>query len=212
MRRRNRSRGDPGREPGAFIALPCAVVDSAAYRGLSHPSRSLLIEVARQVMQDNNGRALLTNNYLRPRGWTSPKVIIKAKRELLDAELIFETCKGYRPNKASWYAITWRNLDRDPGFDQGVERAFVRGRYRLNGASVISREDIGKAPIATPRDIAKPPAISRGDIIQPLSDPSPMSPRVLHLELPVSGAPSAAWVDLDRWHSEGGRAPRADEC
>lgn len=100
-----------GRDAGGFAAIPWAVLDSAAYQGLSHPARSLLMEIARQFHGDDNGRMIVTLAHLKPRGWTSKDVITRAKGELLDAGLIFETCKGQRPNRASWYAVTWLSLD-----------------------------------------------------------------------------------------------------
>lgn len=109
--------------------MPWSVLDCPAYGRLSHPGRSLLWEFARQVVKDNNGRLLCSKNYLAPRGWTSSDVITRAKRELLDAGFIHETVMGCRPNKASWYAVTWRALDRLQGYDAGAEASFVRGAY-----------------------------------------------------------------------------------
>lgn len=53
----------------------------------------------------------------------------KGKKELLKAELIFETAQGMRPAKASWYAITWQRLDQIAGFDIGAKAAFRQGAY-----------------------------------------------------------------------------------
>lgn len=128
--RGDRSRIDKGRDPGRFIGLPVSVLDSAAYLALSASARSLLLEVALQFHGDDNGRMLLSRAYLKTRGWNSSDMIDKGKRELLEAEFIFETVKGHRPNKASWYAMTWRRLDKLPGFDHGVERAFEQGAYK----------------------------------------------------------------------------------
>lgn len=125
-----RRRKDSGRDPGGFVALPWAVLDSKAYQGLSHPAKALLMEVARQFHSDDNGRMLLSSKYLATRGWTGNDVITRAKRELLEAELIFETVKGQRPNKASWYAVTWRKLDRIDGYDPGAAAAFKQGAYQ----------------------------------------------------------------------------------
>lgn len=127
-------RGDAGRDAGGFVALPWAVLDSPAYASLSFPARALLLEVARQFVRDNNGRLLASAAHLEPRGWKSRDVITRAKRELLQAGFLFETVKGHRPNKASWYAVTWRELDRHPGYDVGTIETFQRGAYRLNGA------------------------------------------------------------------------------
>lgn len=48
--RNSGKRGDSGRDSGGFIALPWSVMDSAAYTALSHPARSLLLEIARQFV------------------------------------------------------------------------------------------------------------------------------------------------------------------
>lgn len=123
------SKADTGRDPGGFVAMPWTVLDSPAYAGLSHPAKALLFEVARQFVRDNNGRALLSYAYLSKRGWKSADVITRAKRELLAAGLIFETVMGHRPNKASWYAVTWRKLDRNPKYDEGTSALFRQGAY-----------------------------------------------------------------------------------
>lgn len=117
---------------GGFSPIPWDVLDSNSYLTLSHTSRSLLLELARQVLPDNNGRLLLTSKYLSKRGWRSAGVISRAKRELLDAELIYETVMGYRPNKASWYAVTWRDLSASQGYDVGAAKGFFKGAYRKN--------------------------------------------------------------------------------
>src|SRR4051812_3822361 len=113
-----------GRDAGGFIALPWAVVDSHAYRNLSANARALLLEVARQFTGVDNGRLLLSRKHLAPRGWLSADMLMKGKRELLENRLIFETVKGQRPNRASWYAVTWQTLDRLEGFDVGAAVTF----------------------------------------------------------------------------------------
>ena len=125
----NKSRIDESRVPGGHIALPWSVVDSAAYRNLSYTGKAMLIELARQYVRDNNGRLLLSQRYLAGRGWKSGDVILRAKRELLDAKLIYQTVQGHRPNKASWFALTWYTLNRIPGYDDGAVEGFRRGMY-----------------------------------------------------------------------------------
>ena len=56
-------------------------------------------------------------------------MLAKCKKELLDGGFIYETVKGHRPNKASWYAITWQTLDRLSGYDYGAEQGFKKGAY-----------------------------------------------------------------------------------
>lgn len=135
---------DSGRDSGGFIALPWSVIDSPAYGRLSVHARALLLEVARQFVRDNNGRLLLSRAYMEKRGWKSTDMLTKCKRELLEGGFIFETVMGHRPNKASWYAVTWRDLNKLPGYDQGALGSFQRGAYRLGG------------PIADSKAIAKP--------------------------------------------------------
>lgn len=204
MSRRDRYRKH-SREPGGFVALPWSVLDSEAYQGLSHPGKALLLEVARQYHSDDNGRMLLSSRYLAPRGWRSPEVITRAKRELLEAGLIFETVKGARPNKASWYAITWQSLDPHPAYDAGAWQAFVRGAYRLvNGvknASLNTAAVVAKAPIATAAIVGKRRATTSDVAIRPILGPSPTTSAVHPLDMP-STSPSS-WA-LDRWQDDGG--------
>ena len=142
-------KGDSGRDAGGFMALPWSVLDCPAYARLSHPARSLLLEFARQFVKDNNGRLLASGAYLAKRGWNSTDVITRAKRELLKAGFIFETVVGQRPNKASWYAVTWRTLDRIPGYDVGAALCFERGAYRKN-------TPLKTAPLAPPHGVESP--------------------------------------------------------
>lgn len=127
---RNKSgKGESGRDAGGFVALPWSVLDCAAYARLSHPARALMLEIARQFVKDNNGKLLASGTYLRKRGWNSADVITRAKRELIAAGFIFETVMGQRPNRASWYAVTWQRLDRLKGYDEGALESFRRGEY-----------------------------------------------------------------------------------
>lgn len=121
---------DTSRDHGGFIALPWSVLDCPAYTSLSHPAKALLLEIARQFVRDNNGRLLSSQRHLESRGWKSWDVITRAKRELLEAGFIHETVMGHRPNKASWYAVTWRALDKLPGYDVGAAETFKRGAYQ----------------------------------------------------------------------------------
>ena len=186
--RAGRKKGDSGRDSGGFVALPWTVLDCPAYTTLSHPARSLLWEIARQFVRDNNGRLLASSAYLSKRGWNSVDVITRAKRELLEAEFIFETVKGHRPNKASWYAVTWRELDRHPDHDLWAARAFERGAYMKkrsdqNAPLRPSRgaEGIGIAPShGVVRLLPAPPH----GAVRPCLEPPPTPSHGDHLEKP----------------------------
>lgn len=99
--RNGRKKAHVGRDEGGFVALPWSVLDSPAYAALSHPARSLLLEIARRFVRDNSGRLLASAAHLAKRGWNSADVITRAKRELLAAGFIFETCSTARARPAS---------------------------------------------------------------------------------------------------------------
>jgi len=122
-------RVDESREPGGYCAFPWCVIDSQAYQSLSYPAVALLIELARQRQGNDNGRYLLSARHLATRGWHSKDVIERARKELIDSKLIYQTVQGHRPNKASWYALTWYSLDKLPGYDAGAVEGFRRGMY-----------------------------------------------------------------------------------
>lgn len=136
-----------GRDAGGFVALPWSVLDSDAYRALSHPAKSLLIEFARQFVRDNNGRLLASAKYLKNRGWKSADVIHRAKQELIESGLIYETVKGHRPNKASWYAITWQSLDKDNRYDAGAWEGWRHARSSYRNAPLIPSSGTKGHPI-----------------------------------------------------------------
>lgn len=117
-----------GRDGTRFVALPYTVLDSPAFLGLSYSARALLLDIARQFSGSNNGKLVVCDKAMAPRGWTSSTTIHKAKRELLEAGFLCETRKGQKPNKASWFAITWQSLDWTSDMD--ISRAgFTRGAY-----------------------------------------------------------------------------------
>jgi len=187
---RNKTRkGDTGRDSGGFIALPWSVLDCPAYARLSMHARALLMEVARQYHRDDNGRMLLSRAYLKTRGWKSVDMLTKAKRELLDAGLIFQTVMGHRPNKASWYAVTWRALDKLPGFDPGAADGFQRGAYKSTrpiycGAVLIPPHGTGKALIGPPHGTETSPTVPPHGPIKPLLGGLSVPPHGHPLDMP----------------------------
>jgi hypothetical protein len=134
-------------------------MDCTAYQTLSHTSRTLLLEIARQYVRDNNGRLLASKNYLLKRGWKSSDVIQRAKKELIEKGFVFETVRGHRPNKASWYALTWHDLDKHPGYDAGTFEAWkdARSGYSKMNQLKITRltpsKSVGKAMTVPSRGI-----------------------------------------------------------
>ncbi len=184
------------RVAGLFVALPCAVLDSPAFQALSHPARSLLLEIARQYDRTNNGRLLASANYLKKRGWTSNDTITKAKRELLAARLIYETVMGHRPNKASWYAATWWDLDRLDGYDPGASVGFERGAYTRPGAPKIATPKPASGArtnkLAPSGGVDERAAVPPGGAINGISADTPVPPPGDHLDKPSARAVSTA--------------------
>ncbi len=202
-----RKRRDTGRDPGGFVALPWRVLDSAAYMGLSPTAKALLLEVARQFRGDDNGRMLLSRVYMATRGWYSAGVIQQAKTELLAAGLIFQTVMGYRPAKASWYAVTWRKLDKIAGYDSGTEITFEQGVYSKTAAkekraapactkpkknaSLIPAHGTETALIVPAHGTETPPPVPQHGTIPATFAPLPVPPHGHPLEAPSAGVAPA---------------------
>jgi hypothetical protein len=129
MSKNSYKRAAQKRDGGAFIAVPTAVLESPAYIHLSPAATKLLWDIAAQLRGDNNGHLYCAWVVMQKRGWRSETTLTKAKRELLASQLLFETRKGARPNKAGWYAVTWQALDAIDGMDV-KSAAFPRGAYR----------------------------------------------------------------------------------
>lgn len=179
---------DTSRDEGGFVALPWTVLDCPGYARLSMHARALLMEVARQIVRDNNGRMLLSRAYMETRGWKSVDMLTKAKRELLEGGFIFQTVMGHRPNKASWYAVTWRALDKLPGYDAGVDKCFERGAYRkgkpLKNASLRPLHGTETPATAPPHGTAQLATVPPHGAIKVLLGSRSVPPHGHHLEKP----------------------------
>ena len=215
--RNKRSKVDLGRDSGGFVAVPWSVLDCPAYARLSHPARSLLMEIARQWVRDNNGRLLASKAYLSRRGWKSADVITRAKLELLESGFIHETVKGHRPNKASWYAVTWRALDRLPGYDVGAAETFLRGAYKQNmllkNASLRPSRGLEGLSVAPSNGLERMlPTPSHGAIKAVFPQP-PTPSHGNHLDMPstavevwhgsykrLTATPTGLFTSLIDWH------------
>lgn len=189
---RNKGRkGSAERDSGGFIALPWSVLDCPAYGRLSAHARALLLEVARQYVRDNNGRLLLTRDYMKARGWKSCDMLDKCKRELLEGGFLFETVKGQRPNKASWYALTFYALDRHPGYDAGAVQCFKRSAYRetapLKNVVLNPPHGTGGPSIAPPHGTENPATVPPHGAMKASFSPLSVPPHGHHLDMPSTG-------------------------
>jgi hypothetical protein len=130
---RNKFKGTAAKSIGGqFLKLPYVVLKSNAYRALSHPARSLLMDIAMQFAGHNNGSLVACKKYLLPLGWSSADTVSRATKELVNRGLLMETRKGARPNKAAWFALAWLDLDIQTGLDIDPRR-YVRGSFVRDG-------------------------------------------------------------------------------
>lgn len=127
-REKSARRSKSVRDGSRFLALPYVVMDSEVFRNLSGPALRLLLDIARQYDGDNNGRLVACSKYLRTRGWSSEGTASRARKELEESRLIVETRKGMRPNRATWYALTWLSFDWSAEMDL-PRNQFQRGAY-----------------------------------------------------------------------------------
>ncbi len=119
------------RERGGFLALPHAVTASRAYLTLSAHGVKLLIDLGAQYNGRNNGDLCAAWRLMQPRGWRSEDTLAKAKRELLQTQLIVEARKGWRPNRATLYALTFFALDDCDGKLDITPAGFPYGAWKL---------------------------------------------------------------------------------
>jgi hypothetical protein len=184
MERRRKSK--PLAEIGRFTPVPHRVTKSHAYRQLSHPAARLLWDIAGQYTGDDNGRLLASWRHMKEHcGWSSKDTLHRALASLMQSGFVFQTVMGHRPNKASWFAVTWFPLAKLQRYDPMAERGFVRWAFEINSLSpspVLGRPLIGPSPVPMQPPIGTPPGPMEA-LLPPLPSPSPVHP----LEMPSMG-------------------------
>ena len=93
-----------------FLMLPFHVLEHDRFRNLSSRATKLVIDLASQYRGSNNGDLCAPLSVMRRRGWTSSDQLHKAKRELIEKEVIILTRQGGL-NKANLYALSWFQID-----------------------------------------------------------------------------------------------------
>lgn len=93
------------------MAIPHAVLESDAYRGLSHAATKLLVDITGQFHGANNGDLVACMSVLRPMGWRSSATLNRCVQELIDAGLIQRTRQGGMNAGPNLYAVTWLGID-----------------------------------------------------------------------------------------------------
>lgn len=185
MARKRNSR--PLEGMGRFVAVPMRVIDSDAYKRLSHPAARLLWDIATQCHGDDNGRLLTSIKYMAARGWKSCDTLHRAVGELERAGFIFKTVQGHRPNKASWWAVTFRPLNRLDGFDAGAEAGFSMWQFEKQppkNESINPSGGVESAPIVPSGGVEGFSIVPSGGAIEAIFDPLPIPSRGNPLEMP----------------------------
>lgn len=118
------------RDGTSFVPVPCVVLNSVAYLGLSAYGRMLLFDMLNQYNGRNNGTLACPFSQMKLRGWRSEETLAKAKRELLHCKLLHETRMGARPNKVSFYALTFYELNEDSRLEV-TAKGYPRSAWRL---------------------------------------------------------------------------------
>ena len=120
-----------------FSMFPHMPLKTEAFMSLSLTAKCLLLERVLQWRRTNNGRLVLCKKLMEARGWNSPSVILKAKKQLIELGFLFETRKGRMPNRTAWYALTFYDLPSHKGYDPDREIEFKRSAYLHTAPDVI---------------------------------------------------------------------------
>lgn len=124
---------------GAVLVVPHVVLNSAAYMTLSGSAVKLLYDITMQYNLRNNGALLASMRHMsEKRGWTSADMLNKARKELIEHNLISLTVQGRLPNKASWFGLTWLALDTLNGLEVSAQ-SWPRGSYARWMPAVVAK-------------------------------------------------------------------------
>ena len=100
------------------IQIPHNVMDTDDYRNLPPNAVKLLNALVYQYRGKNNGDLTAAFNYMKDFGFKSKETLTKATQDLLKAELIVRTRRGWFMNpggRCTLYALTWHPIDECPG-------------------------------------------------------------------------------------------------
>lgn len=107
------------RSSQSFAGIPRIVMESADFRALSPNARNLLLIFAYYYKGKNNGDLSAPYKVMKKEwGYKAPETLNKAKKELIERNMIIETRSGAFLNpggKCSLYALTWLPIDECSG-------------------------------------------------------------------------------------------------
>ena len=97
-----------------FVMFPWDVLNHETFRTLSPRATKLVVDIAAQYRGNNNGDLSATLSLMRDRGWNSSDQLDKAKKELVEKDVIRVARQGGL-NKCNLYALTWFPIDECKG-------------------------------------------------------------------------------------------------
>lgn len=112
------ARNNRNKKGQSFAGIPRAVMDSEDYKSLTGNEVKLLLELAYQYRGNNNGDLTTAYSVLKNRGWSSRQTIDRAKKKLLQLQLITQTREGRFLNpggRCALYSLVWQPINECPG-------------------------------------------------------------------------------------------------
>ncbi|QWD84054.1 hypothetical protein ICU98_03025 [Polynucleobacter sp. MWH-P3-07-1] len=98
-----------------FVMIGSEILNSSAYKDLSYSGRSMLVELLHFYSGTNNGQIWIAPTMLDERGF-SKNTATRALKELRVHGFIYMTKRGGNlRGGCSWFALTWRPIDRSDG-------------------------------------------------------------------------------------------------
>lgn len=161
-----------GALPFTFVAIPLPVLESAEYRALPDPARTLMVDLLMQFTGKNNGRLTTSMVALKRYGWTSTDKLNRAKQALLAANFVVLTRRGKPPRTAEWVGFTWHHLNYEKSMEVDPSRWPYLNFLTLQNGSIDPNEGREKRFVQSVSRIdgkASPRAInpSHGSISHP---------------------------------------------
>lgn len=122
------------RETGAFVPIPCSVLNHDNFKKLSSKAVKLLMDMITQLRFKqggtvNNGDISAAMAVMKPRGWNSKESLNYALKELMYYGFVKLTRQGGR-HKASLYAVTWWAIDNCDGKHDVTETRVASNEWK----------------------------------------------------------------------------------
>ena len=114
----------------SFLSLPHHVLNHENFRCLSPRATKLVIDIAAQYRGNNNGDLCAPLSLMRKRGWNSSDQLNKAKKELVEKDVIRVSRQGGL-NKCNLYALTWLRIDECGGKLDIASTITAPGRWKI---------------------------------------------------------------------------------